>query len=75
MVSVDLTFSPPTHLFICSLRGPGGRGPWPNPNTNSVSLAIPSNALHLYIIKGNALFLINQSGGSNQKKHVQKTKL
>lgn len=24
-------------LCHCSPRGPGGRGPWPNPNTNSVS--------------------------------------
>lgn len=24
-------------IFAYFLRGPGGRGPWPGPNTNSVS--------------------------------------
>uniref|UniRef100_A0A663EB46 Single stranded DNA binding protein 4 n=1 Tax=Aquila chrysaetos chrysaetos TaxID=223781 RepID=A0A663EB46_AQUCH len=28
---------PPPHLSLLPSRGPGGRGPWPNPSANSVS--------------------------------------
>uniref|UniRef100_A0A3Q3VW76 Uncharacterized protein n=1 Tax=Mola mola TaxID=94237 RepID=A0A3Q3VW76_MOLML len=28
--------------FLCFLRGPGGRGPWPNPNSNSIAYSSSS---------------------------------
>uniref|UniRef100_A0A8C3U7T0 Single stranded DNA binding protein 4 n=1 Tax=Catharus ustulatus TaxID=91951 RepID=A0A8C3U7T0_CATUS len=34
------TMGTPPHCPHCLPRGPGGRGPWPNPNANSVSFGI-----------------------------------